>query len=387
VESSGFLTPASETVTMKLIDKSLRWEERGTECLIDQSDFLVVGVLGRQGVGKSTVMSLLAGTRTGSGRPYLFKTQSKETQESGHYETTGIDMAVTTERVIILDSQPILSETMLDEHIADGLVPSGVTPDSYLDILSLQLAIFMTNVCHVVVVVMESGDFDIILKFLWIAEKLKPYCKTIDTSDIGDGPAPDYSAQIVFVLNHATPDDFQPAALKELHSLLAENFIDSQLSVAGGMSLARSGLVPVGKLIPPSQKEWSGTVKPSNNVIEECNVNLHLLPTNTNPHDNFGAHCVERNDREDAGLNPILSLIPMYKGHPSFQLLAETFRNQIFMMPRPSIRPSRNTGSVPPQPMFERDWYDHARRSWSTIRKSNLMSEHKNLLREMQQPT
>jgi hypothetical protein len=53
---------------------------------------------------------------------------------------------------------------MLDEHIADGLVPSGVTPDSYLDILSLQLAIFMTNVCHVVVVVMESGDFDIILK-------------------------------------------------------------------------------------------------------------------------------------------------------------------------------------------------------------------------------
>jgi hypothetical protein len=329
VESSGFLTPASETVTMKLIDKSLRWEERGTECLIDQSDFLVVGVLGRQGVGKSTVMSLLAGTRTGSGRPYLFKTQSKETQESGHYETTGIDMAVTTERVIILDSQPILSETMLDEHIADGLVPSGVTPDSYLDILSLQLAIFMTNVCHVVVVVMESGDFDIILKFLWIAEKLKPYCKTIDTSDIGDGPAPDYSAQIVFVLNHATPDDFQPAALKELHSLLAENFIDSQLSVAGGMSLARSGLVPVGKLIPPSQKEWSGTVKPSNNVIEECNVNLHLLPTNTNPHDNFGAHCVERNDREDAGLNPILSLIPMYKGHPSFQLLAETFRNQV----------------------------------------------------------
>lgn len=65
--------------------------------LMDQSDFLVAGVLGKQGVGKSTVMSLLAGTRTGSARyrnnddnrltntsfysfrPYLFKTQSKET--------------------------------------------------------------------------------------------------------------------------------------------------------------------------------------------------------------------------------------------------------------------------------------------------------------------
>ena len=35
---------------------------------MDQSDFLVVGSLGRQGVGKSTIMSVLAGTRTGSGR-------------------------------------------------------------------------------------------------------------------------------------------------------------------------------------------------------------------------------------------------------------------------------------------------------------------------------
>ena len=38
------------------------------QSLLEQSDFLVVGVLGKQGVGKSTVMSLLAGTRTGSGK-------------------------------------------------------------------------------------------------------------------------------------------------------------------------------------------------------------------------------------------------------------------------------------------------------------------------------
>ncbi len=36
--------------------------------MLDQSDFLVVGSLGKQAVGKSTVMSLLAGTRTGSGK-------------------------------------------------------------------------------------------------------------------------------------------------------------------------------------------------------------------------------------------------------------------------------------------------------------------------------
>ena len=38
------------------------------QSLLEQSDFLVVGALGKQGVGKSTIMSLLAGTRTGSGK-------------------------------------------------------------------------------------------------------------------------------------------------------------------------------------------------------------------------------------------------------------------------------------------------------------------------------
>ena len=31
VESSGFLTPSNDTITMKLIDKSLNWEARGSE--------------------------------------------------------------------------------------------------------------------------------------------------------------------------------------------------------------------------------------------------------------------------------------------------------------------------------------------------------------------
>ena len=53
---------------------------------------------------------------------------------------------------------------MLDQHISEGLVPSGMSPESYLDVLSLQLAIFLFATCHVVVVVMESGDLDVILR-------------------------------------------------------------------------------------------------------------------------------------------------------------------------------------------------------------------------------
>ena len=79
------------------------------------------------------------------------------------------------------------------------------------------------------------------------------------------------------------------------------------------MSLARSGLVPVGKLIPPEHKDWSGSVKPGA-AQEECNINLHLLPTNINPQDNFGSHCVKRTDREGKISQEPFSLYYNYTG-------------------------------------------------------------------------
>ena len=62
---------------------------------------------------------------------------------------------------------------MLDQLIADDLVPSNMSPESYLDVLSLQTAIFMFAVCHVVVVVMESPDIPVMLRWVW---SLKEVC-------------------------------------------------------------------------------------------------------------------------------------------------------------------------------------------------------------------
>ena len=89
--------------------------------LLDQSDFLVVGVVGRQGVGKSSVMSLLAGSRTGSGKPAMFRPETKEVWESESYQTTGLDMAITPERVILLDTQVLYTYIHLHliQHYVD----------------------------------------------------------------------------------------------------------------------------------------------------------------------------------------------------------------------------------------------------------------------------
>lgn len=46
---------------VKLLDENFQMNEAALEHLTDQSDFLVVGILGDQSCGKSYLMSALAG--------------------------------------------------------------------------------------------------------------------------------------------------------------------------------------------------------------------------------------------------------------------------------------------------------------------------------------
>ena len=77
----------------------------------------------------------------------------------------------------------------------------------------------------------------------------------------------------------------------------------------------------------------------------------------------------------DLNLNPVFSLLPLYTGHPTFQVLAETLRNQVFAMPRPPIR------RMAQQQLTEREWFDYARRIWLTLKKANLYSEYDRIIR------
>lgn len=51
--------PQEMTSSIKFMDENMQLYENVLEELIDQQDFLVVGILGPQGVGKSTILSLL----------------------------------------------------------------------------------------------------------------------------------------------------------------------------------------------------------------------------------------------------------------------------------------------------------------------------------------
>ena len=61
-----------------------------------------------------------------------------------------------------------------------------------------------------------------------------------------------------------------------------------QFHCTGGVSLSKSGLVPVGRSLPA--KKPSETIDPSE-------VNLHLLPTNQNATDTYSVHCSSRPEK------------------------------------------------------------------------------------------
>ena len=93
---------------------------------------------------------------------------------------------------------------------------------------------------------------------------------------------------VVFVLNHASSDDFQPLSLREMHLVLSDNFQRAKVNVTGGVSLAKSGLVPIGRGFPSK--------KPTDR-IGPGEVNFHLLPSNPALNDTYGVYPTSRSDK------------------------------------------------------------------------------------------
>jgi hypothetical protein len=110
--------------------------ERGASLFGDGTSFLVVGVVGRVGVGKSTLASLLLARAD-------FAVRSVQDQLAARHCTVGVDVAVSADRVIVLDMQPMLCASL--PPAAAAIEPA--------------LLAWLLAVCHLVVVVSGSASF------------------------------------------------------------------------------------------------------------------------------------------------------------------------------------------------------------------------------------
>ncbi|XP_054660976.1 nonsense-mediated mRNA decay factor SMG9, partial [Grus americana] len=98
--------PEKMKTSIKLVDEQMNWCDSALEFLLEQTDVLVVGALGLQGTGKSTLLSLLAANQPEEDpRSFVFRPQPPELRERGGSQTGGIDFFITQERVVFLDTQ------------------------------------------------------------------------------------------------------------------------------------------------------------------------------------------------------------------------------------------------------------------------------------------
>ncbi|CEJ04524.1 hypothetical protein RMCBS344292_18482 [Rhizopus microsporus] len=135
--------------------------------LTDYPGHFVIGIIGKQGVGKSTILSQFAQL------DQVFSTQPCDQFLISGHKTEGIDMYVTPERAILLDTEPVLSWSVLEKVIRTENL-DGLNPDVWLEMDNIYTVLFLLSVCHVVLVVNDKPEIDLdILQLIQRAEALK----------------------------------------------------------------------------------------------------------------------------------------------------------------------------------------------------------------------
>uniref|UniRef100_A0A8C3BQW8 Nonsense-mediated mRNA decay factor SMG9 n=1 Tax=Cairina moschata TaxID=8855 RepID=A0A8C3BQW8_CAIMO len=345
--------PEKMKTSIKLVDEQMNWCDSAIEFLLDQTDVLVVGVLGLQGTGKSTLMSLLAANQPEEDpRAFVFRPQSPEMKERGGSQTCGIDFFITQERVVFLDTQPILSPSILDHLINNDrkLPPEYSLPHTYVEMQSLQIAAFLFTVCHVVLLVQDWFTDLGLYRFLQTAEMVKPTTPSPSHEPSGAaGPEEpsEYYPHLVFVQNRARPEAFSPRRLRQMHGVLERLMAHSHLKYKGALSMLDCGLFPG---LPEG--------------FLPTEVNLFLLPP-------MEAEGEDAPPRAAPGGGPLFPLLPPFRGHSSFGALVARLRGRVLAAARAQLSHTLLT---------ERNWFHYAARIWDGVKKSSALAEYSRLL-------
>ncbi|MBN3304513.1 nonsense-mediated mRNA decay factor SMG9 [Amia ocellicauda] len=354
IGQTKLLPPEKMKHSIKLVDDQMSWCDSAMEYLRDQTDMLVVGVIGLQGCGKSSIMSLLsANTPEEDPRSYVFRAQSQEIKERGGNQSSGIDFFITQERVIFLDTQPILSPSILDHLINNDrkLPPEYNLPHTYVEMQSLQIAAFLLTVCHVVIVVQDWFTDLSLCRFLQTAEMLKPSTPSASSHESSGSSCSDegseYYPHIVFLQNKARREEFCPRNLKKMHMMIDKLMMHSHLKYKGTLSMLDCNIFPgLGR------------------AYLDTEVNLFLLPVLENEGD-------DALTRAGSSAAPLFSLLPGYRGHPSFSSLMTKLRSQVLAMSRCQLSHTILT---------EKNWFHYAARIWDGVKKSTALLEYSRLL-------
>ncbi|CAG8447555.1 10767_t:CDS:2 [Acaulospora colombiana] len=183
--------PSDRPFIKMINERGIFNQESVLKILSELPGHFVIGVCGPQGSGKSTVVSAFCQDPQNA-----FSIQSVDALNFASHETMGIDIHVTSERIIILDTQPLFSLSVLEHAIRNDYISDNMSPELWLESQSLQVIVFLYSVCNVVITVTESADYSM-WNFLKKAEMMKyripefPTVPSLMSADTGAEYYPD----------------------------------------------------------------------------------------------------------------------------------------------------------------------------------------------------
>ncbi|KAM6999581.1 nonsense-mediated mRNA decay factor SMG9 [Passerculus sandwichensis] len=367
--------PEKMKSSIKLVDEQMNWCDSALEFLLEQTDVLVVGALGLQGTGKSTVMSLLAGNQPEEDpRSFVFRPQPPELRERGGAQTGGIDLFITQERVLFLDTQPILSPAHLDHLINNDrkLPPEFALPHAYVETQSLQIAAFLFTVCHVVLLVQDWFTDLGLYRFLQTAEMVKPPTPSPSHDSSGAGPEEpsEYYPHLVFVQTRAPPECFSPRRLGQMQRVLGRLMAHSRLKYRGSLSMREllPGAAPGAEpevnlfLLPPLEEEPEDALPRGGG-----GALFPALP----PFRGRGGLGGLLAQYKPGGGGALFPALPPFRGRGGLGGLLARLRGRVLAAARSQLSHSLLT---------ERNWFHYAARIWDGVKKSSALAEYGRLL-------
>ncbi|KAH9605861.1 hypothetical protein KSS87_012497 [Heliosperma pusillum] len=215
--------------------KLIRGGDDETNAASIRSHFTVVGVIGPPGVGKSTILNLIYGfDPTSPGMLPPFGIQSEETRANARHCTTGMEPRISSERFILLDTQPLFSPSVLAEMTRpDGssTVPilTGETVSSELahEILGIQVDLLKHGIPDPSSVSLQSHGSNL------GSEK--------DSKDKLQEVGEEYITTPIFVHTKLREEDTSPQITDKMEKVLAQYFRSSSFVRAKSKSCASEG--------------------------------------------------------------------------------------------------------------------------------------------------